>query len=94
MNCRNSDYEHNAYDFCRGYDKIIGLTFRLYSQRIGHFLMDHRIENLQYGLNSTLWLLWKTSTPHSRGHPTEVSHPRHERSTYNATLPFSVTVAS
>jgi len=44
--------------------------------------MDHT-ENLQYGLQSTLWVLGKDVTP------TEVcttSHPRHERSTHSVTL--------
>ena len=41
---------------CQCYNKI--LTFRLIGVNLG-LLMDYRIENLQYGLHSILWVLDK-----------------------------------
>ena len=53
--------------------------------------MDNRMENLQYGVRSTMWVLGKdvqTLPGVTRTEVYTVSHvPRHERSTYSVTLP-------
>jgi len=51
MYYRNSDYMNVMCMICQCYNKI--LTFRLIGVNLG-LLMDYRIENLQYGLHSTL----------------------------------------